>query len=440
MPTAAYRRLREAIESLPVIDCHEHTVGPKGAIEDREPIASLIPGYVQSDLTAVAYPRWEGHRPDTMAFLNDQSVATEEKWPLFSRLWRSTEHTAYARVTMRILRDVYGEKEMSLAALKRIGERLLNLRDEDVYRRTLDQAGIRCRLVDIWPDMKAFLSGKQQIYERDRLLISLPQFHAVKTWQAVNDITQVVEQTVTSLDGYLAACHEIFRRMKERGAIGMKDQAAYQRTLLYENAARAEAEPLFNLIMADPRASLGWPQAKPLDDFLFHRFMEMARDLGMPVQIHTGHMAGIRNDIAKTNAVLFTSVLELHRDVRFDLFHGNWPYMGEFLYLGKNFPNVHLDLCWLHIIDPVYAQNLLSEGLTAVPHSKFHAFGGDYRDFILHAVAHLSIARDVVAASLAERVEWGWLTEEQALPIAADWFFNNPNEFFGLGFAPIEVA
>jgi predicted TIM-barrel fold metal-dependent hydrolase len=430
--------LRERIQTIPVIDCHEHTVGPKGAAEDREPIASLIPGYVQSDLTSVAYPGWDGAPPDMMAFLNDQAVATEEKWPLFSRLWRATEHTAYARVTMRILRDVYGENEMSLAALRRIGERLVILRDEVVYRNVLDRAGIRCRLVDIWPDMKAYLTGRLPFYERDRLLISLPQFHAVNTWLAVNEIAQLVGPTVTSLDGYLAACREVFRRMKERGAIGMKDQAAYERTLFYENPTRDEAERLFNLIMADPRRSLGWPQAKPLDDFLFHRFMEMARDLDLPVQIHTGHMAGIRNDIAKTNAVLFTNVLEMHREVRFDLFHGNWPYMGEFLYLGKNYPNVHLDLCWLHIIDPVYAQNLLSEGLTAVPHSKFHAFGGDYRDVILHAEAHLAIARDVIAAALAERVEWGWLSEEQALQIAADWLFNNPNEFFRLGFAPID--
>jgi len=49
-------------------------------------------------------------------------------------------------------------------------------------------------------------------------------------------------------------------------------------------------------------------------------------------------MAGIRNDIAKTNAVHLTPVLELHRDVRFDLFHGNWPYMGEYLYLARTTP------------------------------------------------------------------------------------------------------
>ncbi|NLG51789.1 MAG: amidohydrolase family protein [Chloroflexi bacterium] len=432
-----YQRLRERIEQLPVIDCHEHTVGPQGAQENREPLACLMPGYVQSDLAAVVYPGWpEGN---FWNILNDQDVPTEEKWPLFEPIWRQTEHTAYARVTKRVLRDVYGEEELTLAALQRIRERLLNLRDPQVYGQVLDQAGVRCRLVNIWIDLKKYVAGEYQIYERDRFMIPLPGFHDLRSWQQVWDLTQIMGQTVTNLDDYVECCREMFGRMKERGAVGFKDQSAYNRTLAYDNATRSEAEALFNRFMADPRAGLGWPEAKPLSDYLFHHFMDMAAELELPVQIHTGHMAGIRNEISKTNAVHLIPLLELHRNVRFDLFHGNWPYMGEYLYLGKNYPNVHLDLCWLHIIDPVYGKNLLSEGLGTVPHGKIHAYGGDYGDAILHAVAHLGIARDVVAAALAEQVEWRWIDEAQALQIAADWLFNNPNEFFNLGFERVAV-
>lgn len=434
---AVYVRLRSQIEELPVIDCHEHAEGPAAAAGHREPIALLIEGYLAGNLATVPLPGSPDARPDLRAFLEDGNRTTEEKWPLFARLWRGIEHTAYARVTKLIMRDVYGETEMSLPALQRIRERVIDLRDAQVYRAILDKAQIRCRLVDIWPDMKAFLTGERRVYELDRLLLSLPDFHAIRSWQNVFAITQIIGQVVTNLDDYLAACREIFRRMKERGAIGLKDQSAYTRTLAYDHPSRAEAEVVFNAFMRDPRCSVGWPEAKALDDYLFHRFMDMARDLDLPVQIHTGHMAGMWNDIAKTNAVHFIPVLELHRDVRFDLFHGNWPYMGEYLYIGKNYPNVSLDLCWLHIIDPIYARNLLIEGLTTVPHSKIHGFGGDYGDNILHAVAHLSIARDVIAEALAERVESSWIDEHEAMQIAADWLFNNPNEFFRLGFSPI---
>jgi len=52
--------------------------------------------------------------------LQDPEVSTDEKSPLFQRLWKATEHTAYARVTKLVLRDVYGEAEPTREALERI--------------------------------------------------------------------------------------------------------------------------------------------------------------------------------------------------------------------------------------------------------------------------------------------------------------------------------
>jgi len=111
--------------------------------------------------------------------------------------------------------------------------------------------------------------------------------------------------------------------------VAFKDQSAYERPLSYENPSYGQAEEAFNWFMEDPRRSLSYPDGnRPLGDYLLHQFMRMARDLDLPVQLHTGHMAGIRNEISKANAVHLTRLLELHRDTRFDLFHANWPYGG----------------------------------------------------------------------------------------------------------------
>ena len=163
------------------------------------------------------------------------------------------------------------------------------------------------------------------------------------------------------------------------------------------------------------------------------KFMRMARDLDLPVQIHTGHMAGIRNDIAKTNAVGLTRLIELHRDVRFDLFHANWPYGGELLYLGKNYPNVALDFCWANIIDPIYCQNLFKQALSAVPHGKIHGYGSDYGGSADRAWAHAAIARDNIAIALADMVEMEYLGLDEAREVAHAWLFGNANAFFRLG-------
>jgi uncharacterized protein len=166
--------------------------------------------------------------------------------------------------------------------------------------------------------------------------------------------------------------------------------------------------------------------------------MRFARELGFPVQLHTGALAGAYNRVDQANAAHLTGVLELHQQVRFDLFHGNWPYMGDLLYLGKNYPNVALDCCWLHILDPLYAKEMLTRAVVSMPHSKIHGFGGDFVDTPEYSAAHLTIARTVIAAALADLVNTGWLEETQALKVAADWLFNNPNTFFGLGLTPYD--
>ncbi|TKJ47754.1 hypothetical protein CEE34_02275 [Candidatus Aerophobetes bacterium Ae_b3a] len=430
--SASFRSIRKAIDEIPVIDCHDHSMGYRSAPEYKEPIASLIREYVESDLMSV------GAEPH-MEMLKDQTLSTEQKWPVFQKLWKATEHTSYARVTKLIMEKFYGESGMSLEALMRIGQRLLKLRDEKVYEKILDDAGIVCRLVNIWIDLKKYLEGKYRMPGRDRMLVPLPDFHHINSYEAIQKIADILGKKVTSLDEYVGLCGEVFSRMKKRGTIGMKDQSAYNRPIKFSNATREEAERVFNKIIENPRFSVGFPELTPLSDYLFHQFMRMARKLDFFVQIHTGHMAGIRNEISKTNAVLFTSVLEMHSEVRFDIFHGNWPYDGEVLYLAKNYSNVHIDACWLNVIDAYYARKLFANSIMAVPHTKIHGFGADYTGAPEYAASHLLIAKDAIAAGLAEVVDMGWLKKKEAIKIAVDWLFNNPNEWYKLGFDPIEI-
>jgi glucuronate isomerase len=432
-----FSRLYEQIDTMPVIDCHEHLTGPEARPPYKEPIACLVRGYVFSDLQSAAY----GIPDRNLARLADDEVSTDEKWPLFERVWQATEHTAYARVTKLILKDVYGEEQLTRGAVDRVAEKLA-AQDETAYFRAIDEAGIQAMLADVlgWlpKGLDSFLDGTKTFPDKWRPLISLPGLHPTNlTWETIDNAGRWADRHITSLDEFLDAIHVVFERCIARGAVGIKDQSAYSRIVSYELAPKADAERLFNRVLADPRNSLGWPEGKPLNDYLFHQYMRFARDLDLPVQLHTGHMAGIRNRVDKTNAAYLGSVLELHRDVRFDLFHGNWPYLGDLLFLGKNYPNVALDLCWLHIIDPDYASELMERSVLTLPHTKVHGFGGDYGDVPEYVAGHLRIARENITGTLARLVERGWLAEEEALSLAADWLFNNPNRFFKLGFEEI---
>ena len=432
-----FNHLLDEIQALPVIDCHEHMMGPDSQPSYKEPIAALTQGYILSDLEAGSFglPLREFQR------LSDPDVSTDEKWPAFEKLWRSTEHTAYARVSKLVLQNVYGERQMTRASLDHVEAKLANM-DENAYFRTIDQANIQAMVVDVFgwlPDeLERFLEGKKTYPPKWRPVISLPSFHGVKfSWESIEYCRKLTNQNITSLDEYLEAVFKIFQRCMEKGVVGIKDQSAYERVLAYDLVPKSDAERQFNLLLTDPRNILGWPEGKLLNDYLFHQYMRFARELKLPVQLHTGHMAGIYNRVDKANAVHLASVLELHRDVRFDLFHGNWPYMGDLLFLGKNYPNVFLDLCWVHIIDPIYTIKLLERAVLTIPHSKIHGFGGDYTDCPEYVAAHLQLARQNIATALSNLVEGCWLEEEQALALAKDWLFNNPNRFFNLGFEEI---
>lgn len=432
-----YQELLGALKTIPVIDCHEHMMGPANRTGYREPIAALARSYILNDLASAGF----GIPQKTIEDLSNDNLTTDDKWPVFSQLWKQVQHTAYARVTRMVLRDVYGEPEMTREALDRVADKLSQM-DEAAYIHSLEEVNIKTIIVDVlgWlPEgLGSFLSGKTAFPSLWRPMISLPMFHPVNTsWTNIQSIGALVDHHITSLVEYLEAIFMIFQRCIEKGAIGIKDQSAYERQISYELVTQADAEKLFNRLLADPRTSLGWPESKPLNDFLFHTFMRFARELKLPVQLHTGHMAGVFNRVDKTNAANLASILELHQEVRFDLFHGNWPYVGDLLFLGKNYPNVSLDLCWLHIIDPAYAIELMERAVLTMPHSKIHAFGGDYGDEPEFSAAHLQIALQNLAAALTNLVESGWMDENQAIVLAKDWLFNNPNRFFNLGFSEI---
>lgn len=423
----SYEELRAYCESVPIVDCHDHSgeCGPKY----EDPIQVVIAGYFESDIHSAS-------SDDDIAFLRDKTQPLEARWPVLERAWQRTQHTGYAQVTRRVLKKFYGEPTLSLDALKRMEGKLLDLTDEARFEEILEEAGIVGRILDIWPDTRKVLDGTLELTPRGYLAISLPSYHNIRSYTEVQERIAPLGRVVTSLDEYLGACREIFEGHKMFGAVTFKDQSAYSRPIDYANPTRAEAEAVFNWFMEDPRRAASYPDGiRPLDDYLFHAFMRMARDLELPVQIHTGHMAGIRNEIVKTNAAGLTRIIELHRDVQFDLFHANWPYGGEFLFLGKNYPNVTLDFCWANIIDPVYCQNLFKQVLSTVPHGKVHGYGSDFGGSVDRAWAHAEIARDNIAIALSDMVELEYLDVDEAKEVAYAWLFGNANNFFRLGIA-----
>jgi len=97
--------------------------------------------------------------------------------------------------------------------------------------------------------------------------------------------------------------------------------------------------------------------------------------------------------------------------------------------LAKNFQNVYIDMCWLHIISPYAARQALAEWLDTVPWNKILGFGGDYI-FVEGVYGHSVIARENIARVLTEKVEEGSLSEDHAVWLAGKMLRDNAYELF----------
>ena len=426
----SYPEIRQFLDNLPVIETHEHYTNYQ---ESSDALDFIIGNYYQSDFLSTggekAVVGGNGSIP--------KNLPEKERYELFLEYYKKSDKTAYARGMQEGLRICWGVKDIGdYGEFKSFAKKFAK-RDASIYAKTMDKMKIKAKVVDIF-DLADYVNGKTGYSEYCRFAFPLPSLHNIHTKQDIMQLQKYIDRAITCLDDYTEAFDAYLQKCVDFGVVCFKDQSAYRRPISYGNPSKAEAEAAFNDIIFYPRDVFGDDKVRCLDDWLFQYAMRKAAKYDLPVQIHTGHMAGIRNDIAKTNAAHLIPTLELHTDVRFDLFHGKWPYMDEFLYIGKNYPNAWLNLCWAQSIDPLYCVELMKRAVMTVPHSKLFAFGGD-TGMIEWVAGYLSIARDNVAIALSELADSGWLSTGEAKQIAADWFFNNPNEFFKLGFERIQA-
>jgi len=421
--TPSYAELREYLDRVPVIETHEHYAR---YAEAGDALDFLLGNYYMSDFMSAG---GEEALPP--------GLTGEERFERFLEFYKKSDKTAYARGMQEGLRQCWGVEKLDTYQDYQAFAEKLKTRDESIYPKTMDRLGIKAKVVDSF-SLVAYLDGSEQASKYARFAFPLPGFHNIHSKQDIPAalFSKYLDRPITSLDDYTEAFGKYLERCVDFGVVCLKDQSAYRRTLAYGNPSKAEAEKAFNDILFNPREVYGDDRVRALDDWLFHYALRLAAKHGLPVQLHTGHMAGIRNEIAKTNAAHLIPTIELHKDVRFSLFHGNWPYMDEYLFMGKNYPNVWLDLCWVQSIDPAYCVELMKRAVMSVPHNKLFAFGGD-TSAVEWVAGYLTLARDNVACALAELTDSGWLNMGEAKQLAADWFFNNPNTFFKLGFEKV---
>lgn len=422
------RELRRIISNIPVIDTHEHYTGQTTSLDN---VFSLFNGYDYSEFLSSSFS--EDEKENCFKLINDQTLSFDEKYEIFAPLYKRTQHTGYLRGTKRGLKEVYGIDDINKESLASLSTPLMN-RNQEMYEFLRDKYKIKETIVDCVSSSTFIdiIEGRLPYTKNCKFAFTLPDFHThVHCRDDIVKLQKYLGRSITCLDDYMEAFENLLKKAVEFGIVCIKDQSAYNRKIDFGFPSKAQAENVFMKLISNKYKIYGTDETKDFSDWFINQVFRLAAKYHIPVQSHTGHMARIHDEIEKTNAIHLQRVLNVHTDVKFSLFHGNWPYMNEYLFLGKNNSNVYLDLCWVQCIDPLYTIELIKRAINCLPQNKLMAFGGD-TTYIELTIGYLELARDNVTLALEQLINQGFIDIKQAESLAWDMFYNNPKNFFGI--------
>jgi predicted TIM-barrel fold metal-dependent hydrolase len=222
-------------------------------------------------------------------------------------------------------------------------------------------------------------------------------------------------------------------RHRQGGAVAEKFEAAYLRSLAFEQVDRAVADGAY----AQQRA-LGEAEYKPLQDFLFRYIAAECGRLGMAVHLHTAAGAGGYFGVAGANPLNLELVLNDPglRKTNFVMVHGGWPFTREIGALLTK-PNAYLDFSQQSLlIPPAALAATLREWLGFVPEKVMFATDAyPYSDEIgweESGVMAANAGRKALAIALTGMIRDGEMTRARASAVARMVLRENAKRLYGL--------
>ena len=425
--SSVYRRIRDHADQVKIINTHEHQHWPEEYGNYTFRFYHLIAAsYLASDVSSAGANGYDWNLMD--------SLSLDELWDIYGKALDYTRSTSYYGQFVKGFQKQYGFSDLyftneNIAELSpRIEEKYKNYRpwfDEAFHR-----AGYELMFLDqYWKPFNTELDDKYfALVFHINPLVSESSRKPEKGTELDPFYKEAAKEgyEIKNLDDYLEFCDHLFKKNMAKKAICLKNSQAYSRTLYYENVPDEEARALYD----KPSSRLTPAEAKKIEDFMFHWIIQKAIEYDLPIQIHTGYLAGNGNVLDNGQPIKLNNLFLKYPEAKFVLFHGGFPWTGEYAALGKMFPNVYLDLVWLPQISREEAVYALDVMFDCVPYNKFF-WGGDC-GLIEESAGSLEFAKDVVSEVLANRIKKGLLNEDVALEIVDRIFRENAIEVFKL--------
>jgi hypothetical protein len=409
----------DELQSIPTVDAHEHLPTEESRVARPVDCFDLFHHYCVGDLVAA------GATDKDLAFWGDKNEPLSDRWTRFKPFFAAIRTGAYARSVLLVVRDLLGFDDLNDDTFEGVSRKLQAGNTPGLYDRILRE---RCHIVACIQCWQLGQSYPGYFHH----LAPGPELTDIFGMPNVNQLSERHGVAIHSLLELLDCMSKAVETWRANPVVvGIKSAHAYVRTIQFRKTPRAEAERVFDQILNHAGRKVSPPEAVPLQDFLMFELVARAEACGLPMVFHTGIQAGNRGRILNADPLLLQELLESFPRARFDLFHGGMPWVREIAILAKYFPNVHLNMAWMHIINPAQARSALSEWLDMLPNTKIFGFGGDY-NIVEKVYGHLTLARRNIADVLAQKVTEGTYSRAEAGMVARRLMLENPRDFYKL--------
>ncbi len=411
--------IKDFVMNEPLFNSHEHQ--NEWGFDWQNMDYGAFFGYLPADVASSKLP-----------YETPEKAAGDYKTHL--EVWDRISTTGYGQAIslgVKHLFDIDFSPETAGAVTERIADFTRNRTDPDIHTELFQkQAGCKWVLADIGAEpmttLQSLTSDKTPDYFRFTLRVGQREMLVVKDNEKIKKVEEWAHQSLHTLSELESALEAHFQKARQTGTLAtMKTAIAYVRDLDFTQSDYKKASEIYDQI----RLGKSIDNYRPLHDYLLHMQIRWADAHQIPVQIHTGYLAGNNQDIRQGDPSKLIPLFMQYPNVRFDLFHSGWPYSEIMGAIAKQFPNVCLDMCWAWAMAPQQMERTLDEWLSAVPNNKIIGFGGDsWSPFA--TVGYAKQARIGIANCLHRKIQRGEYSQATAEMIAQKIMWENGLDMF----------
>ncbi|MEW6355362.1 MAG: amidohydrolase family protein [Planctomycetota bacterium] len=413
-----WKRIHSEIEKIWVIDSHSHLTSEENYYKQNLSVFNMV-SYFGRDIQSTS----TGPLADTLPTAKTE----EDKVERFLEIVRRTEAVSYFRHNIIAYQDLFGLKgDLTPKKIKKLNAAIAKkTKDPKWFRKVMKKlCRIETGLLNVPPlDLRW---DKDYAIAVMRMEPFLPFLRADKP--EIDKLAQEVDMPIGKVADYTAALARLMQKARDLGAVGIKLAHAYQRTLAHTRPSEQEADAIFQKVLRGERPPAG--EEKALQDHIVFFLADAAGQMDLVFQIHTG----VQNNwghIPDSDPLHLLNLLREFPKTRFDIFHAGYPYSREMGMLGKHYPNVWANMCWMYPITMEGSRQTLDEWIDLIPGYRILGFGSDV-PYPENVFAHLKMARACITDVLAKKVEQDFITEDIAVRLAKQMLRNNLIALFKL--------